>query len=88
VTGERPKVYCSSCDFVSHETRKLDPTKWTCVRAPRYGVEGVVDEGWLFANPYQLCSRIQYVFSGRCPLYRPRLPGQKSLHLEEQDNAA
>jgi len=82
MNDRRPNA-CFDCDWVSEETRKLkEASKWTCVRAPREGITGVVDESYVLPNPYELCWKVRMIFPRSCPLYRQRLPGQRSLNIE------
>lgn len=84
---------CVDCDNCINTTTNRygdttvikEASKWTCFMYPRQGVTGVVDGAYILPEPYVQCWKIRQLCPDSCPVYRKRLPGQKSLRLEEQE---
>ena len=60
-----------------------EPDRWTCIAYPREGVIGVVNDTYVMPNPYLSCWKIRLLCPRSCPVYRKRIPGQRSLNLKD-----
>lgn len=63
-------TYCQDCDNVVEASRKLNPTRWLCIKFPRMeGMGFVAPTIWADQEPYMRCSGIN---GGKCPVFEQR----------------
>ncbi len=62
-------TYCSQCDQVHSDTRKLDPWYWRCCAYPTEPGYGFVSPDYAPNPPYARCTDANKY--GECPRFEP-----------------